>query len=188
MFTMVDGLARLVAPILPVTADELWRNLPGERDESVHLATFADLPGPVDPALVDRWERLLAVREAVNVEIEKLRKAKVVGKSLEAAVELKARGSLLDLLRRHVDDLPTLFIVSEVTVAEAGAGDIAAEGSAGGLAVYREAEGSGAAITVSRAGGVRCDRCWRYVPEVVHAAGREGVCGRCAQALDEVGL
>ncbi len=177
MFTIADGLTRLIAPILPVTADELWRHLPGTRDDSVHLATFPDPSALADPELASRWERLLEVREAVNVEIEKLRKAKVVGKSLEASVTLKARGPLLELLRRHLDDLPTLFIVSEVTLDEAAEGDDAT------LPV----------VTVRRVGGERCERCWRYVPEVGGPAvggheGREGLCGRCLQALNEAGL
>jgi isoleucyl-tRNA synthetase len=175
MFAIADGLARLIAPILPVTADELWRHLPGARDESVHLATFSETSSFQDPELSARWERLLAVREAVNVEIEKLRKAKTVGKSLEAAVELTASGELLGLLRRHLDDLPTLFIVSEVTITEARGGD-GREGAALPL------------INVRRAGGVRCDRCWRYVPSVNDATGREGLCERCEQALSEAGL
>ena len=171
LFTIVDGLARLIAPVLPVTADELWQHLPGARDASVHLASFPDVAALADGELLARWERLLAVREAVNVEIEKLRKAKVVGKSLEAAVELRAGGALLELLRSHLDDLPTLFIVSEVAVHEA-----AGEG---------QAEPAALTVTVTRAGGVRCDRCWRYVPAVSAEAGREGLCERCDQALSE---
>jgi isoleucyl-tRNA synthetase len=173
MFTIVDGLARLIAPILPVTADELWHHLPGSRDDSVHLATFSDPAGLRDPDVEARWQRLLAVRELVNVEIEKLRKAKVVGKSLEVSVGLRARGPLLDLLRRHLDDLPTLFIVSEVTLDEASIGE--------------EVEAA-PAVAVRRAGGERCDRCWRYVPAVGGHGGREGLCDRCRQALAEAGL
>ena len=172
MFTIVDGLARLIAPILPVTADELWRHLPGTREESAHLATFPDAAALQDAELVARWERLLAVREAVNVEIEKLRKAKTVGKSLEASVTLRARGPLLDLLRRHFEDLPTLFIVSEVTLQEASGDEDAA---------------AAPLIEVRRVAGERCDRCWRYVPAVSDREGREGLCGRCEQALSEAG-
>ncbi len=174
MFTIVDGLARLIAPILPVTADELWRHLPGrEGDDSVHLATFADPAGLRDADLEARWDRLLAVREAVNVEIEKLRKEKVVGKSLEASVALRARGPLFDLLKRSLDDLPMLFIVSEVTLAEA-------RGDEGADTVPL--------VEVRRVGGERCDRCWRYVPTVGGGEGRDGLCDRCRQALDEAGL
>jgi isoleucyl-tRNA synthetase len=179
LFIMADGLARLIAPILPMTADELWRHLPGTRDDSVHLAEFpSGLEALGNADLTARWQRLMLLRDAVNVEIERLRKAKVVGKSLEARVELRAAGDLAALLERHRDDLPTLFITSDVTLGGAPTG---AEDS-----LYRESETSVAAIVVSRAEGVRCDRCWRYVPAVSGGAERPGLCPRCEAALAEV--
>jgi isoleucyl-tRNA synthetase len=178
MFTIVDGLARLIAPILPFTSDELWRFLPGRREDSVHLALFpADPARLADEALVLRWERLLKLREAVNVELERLRQAKVVGKSLEARVSLRPRGELAALIERYRDVLPTLFIVSEVTVH----GDEAQAGAA----AYEESESSGAGITVGRAAGVRCDRCWRYVPRVSTGPTEAGLCERCESAVAE---
>ena len=178
LYIMADGLARLIAPILPMTADELWRYLPGTRDDSVHLADFpTGLDALLDAELTGRWQRLMQVRDAVNVEIERLRKGKVVGKSLEVRVELRAAGELAALLQRHRDDLPTLFITSEVVVSDAPGG--------GEGAVYRESETSFVTIVVSRAEGVRCDRCWRYVPEVGLAEARQGLCPRCEAALEE---
>jgi isoleucyl-tRNA synthetase len=178
MFTIVDGLARLVAPILPFTADELWRFIPGKREESVHLAVFpSNLDALADPALAERWERLLKLREAVNVELERLRQAKVVGKSLEARVVLHPRGELGDLVQRYRDALPTLFIVSEVGVEDTPAPDAAA--------VYRESDSSSVAIAVGRAEGVKCDRCWRYVPSVSEGPANAGLCDRCEQAVAE---
>jgi isoleucyl-tRNA synthetase len=182
LFAMADGLARLIAPVLPVTADELWQHLPGEREDSVHLAEFPkDAEGMVDPELIGRWERLRGVREAVNVEIEKLRKAKVVGKSLEVSVGLSAHGSLLELLRRHHSQLQTLFIVSHVDVNEASV-------ATGESALYEEDGDSFVRIRVGRAGGVRCDRCWRYVPSVSDRPDSPGLCDRCEQALAEARL
>ena len=64
MYRICDGLARLLAPILPVTADDLWRHMPGQRSESVHLETFASAEEAADPALVATWNRLLDVRES----------------------------------------------------------------------------------------------------------------------------
>jgi isoleucyl-tRNA synthetase len=178
LFTMADGLARLIAPILPVTADELWRFLPGTRDDSVHLAEFPPgLDALNDPALSGRWQRLMTLRDAVNIEIEKLRQSKVVGKSLEAKVSLQASGDLEALLQRYRDDLPTLFITSEVVV---GGSPVADEG-----AVYKESDESWTTIVVLRADGVRCDRCWRYVPTVSSDTARPGLCPRCEGVLAE---
>jgi isoleucyl-tRNA synthetase len=178
MFVMADGLARLMAPILPMTADELWGFLPGRRDDSVHLADFpSNLEAFADADLAARWQRLMALRDRVNVEIEALRKGKIVGKSEEAKVELRATGSLAELLRRNRDDLPTIFMTSDVVLG--GSPD------AGQGAVFTESDDSWATIVVSRAEGVRCDRCWRYVPAVSAEPALQGVCPRCEQALAE---
>jgi isoleucyl-tRNA synthetase len=181
MFRIADGLARLLAPVLPVLAEDFWRQLPGEREASVHLATFgADDGRAVDADLVERWQRLLKVRAAVNGELEKLRQAKTIGQSLEARVTLLGSGPLLDLLRRHQADLPMLFIVSETEVAAESDTQASQHGDA---AVWAESEDSVVRISVSKAAGTRCDRCWRYVPSVSSTPGREGICPRCEDAL-----
>ncbi len=166
MFVVVDGLARLLAPILSVTMDELWRGLPGAREASVHMALFPrDLDAYADPALVERWAGLGAVRDAVNIALEQKRQDKAIGGNLSAAVALTATGDELALLRRYEAFLPTLFGVSAVTLA--------------GVA------GDGRAVAVTRAEGVKCDRCWRVVPAVSTAPDRSGLCPRCVDALAE---
>jgi isoleucyl-tRNA synthetase len=181
MFAIADGLARLIAPVLPVLAEEFWSHLPGAREESVHLAEF---PKQVhlfrNEELESRWSRLLKLRAAVNAELETLRQSKAIGQSLEAVVHLRGAGPIADLIARHRDLLPGLFITSQVDDATdpPAAGQEPAEGS-----VYQEAEGSAVHIVAARAGGVKCDRCWRYVPAVSSDPGREGVCPRCEAAL-----
>ena len=183
MYLIADGLARLMAPILPVMADEVWLALPGPREASVHLAHFPEqLAHLADDELVARWERLLRVRDAVNVEIEKLRQQKIVGQPLGARVELRATGALFDLLDRHREDLPMIFIVSGVSLSRAKT--LAADPSVPRLL---ESDESGVEIAVARADGVKCERCWRYVAAVSSAPSREGVCPRCADALDAAG-
>jgi isoleucyl-tRNA synthetase len=180
MHIIADGLARLVAPILPVTADELWQHLPGHVDDSVHLADFpSNLAALTDTALEGRWARLMKLREAVNAELEKLRQAKVVGKSLEATVILRPTGAMTELLQRYRSDLPTLFITSDVVI------DTAADTGAVTGATYQDADGSTVGISVARADGTRCDRCWRYVPVVSSEAHHAGLCPRCEQAVTE---
>ena len=180
--TIVDGLTRLIAPILPITADELWRNLPDADADSVHLADFPSaVETLVDPELVDRWTRLLNLRDAVNGELEKLRQDKVVGTSLEAAVTLTADGELARLLETHRDDLPMLFITSAVTLATG-----APAGEAGEGAVYSEPAGT-ARIEVRRVDAARCPRCWRWVrpAEAARDEAETEVCDRCSDALSE---
>ena len=184
MYVLADGLARLLAPVLPVTADELWRHLPGGRAESVHLADFpADVEALRDRPLQERWRRLLGVRDAVNAEIERLRRQKVIGTSLEAGVTLRARGATAELLGRYEDLLPALFITSQVTVENDPhvALDDDGETRAG-----RWTEAGGAVtVDVAPAPGRKCPRCWRYVERLASEAGAPGVCGRCAEALLE---
>jgi isoleucyl-tRNA synthetase len=176
MYIMADGLTRLMAPILAFTADELWRFLPGQRDESVHIGVFpedAELDPMVDRDLIAQWERLLAVRERVLAEIEPLRKDKRIGSSLQARVVLTPAPADLEFLKRYEKQLPMLFIVSEVEVA-----DGAAKGAAG-------PEEGKPAIAIQTAKGVKCLRCWRYVPSVSKDPAWEGLCDRCQDALAE---
>ena len=176
MYIMADGLTRLLAPILSFTTDELWRYLPGTREESVHLALFpvkAELSALRDPELVERWARLMAIRGRVLAEIEPLRSSKQIGSSLQAKVILSADPVELRFLQQHAHHLPMLFIVSEVELRPANE------------AVTDEATGPG--VTIERAGGTKCERCWRYVtrcrasrPGLAYAS---AVRMRCRQAI-----
>ena len=184
IYTLTDGLTRLLAPILPVTTDDLWGFLPGAREDSVHLANLpADCEALVDRDLLARWERLLALRDAVNVELERLRQEKTVGTSLEAAVALRAAGTTADLVERYAAELPTLFITSAVSVSADPALPTAADAAAAAGAQFVEAGGA-AVIEARRAGGVKCGRCWRYVP-AVSDRDPAGLCIRCVDALSE---
>jgi isoleucyl-tRNA synthetase len=173
MYVMADGLTRLLAPILPVTADELWKNIPGRREESVHLAAFpadAEVQSLLDPELLDRWRRLMTLRERVLAEIEPLRKNKQIGSSLQAKVVLTATPAELVILESYARDLPMLFIVSEVELRPAPT-DVEAN---------EEAQPH---VTIERASGTRCERCWRYVPTVSSETATAGLCERCQEAL-----
>jgi isoleucyl-tRNA synthetase len=174
MCIIADGLTRLIAPILPVTADELWRHLPGRREDSVHLAVFptdAALAALIDDELVQRWTRLLSLRERVLAHIEPLRKSKDIGSSLQARVVLTASHDELAFLESHAAELPMLFIVSEVQLQAAAPGS--------------SPDDAGASITIERVGGTKCERCWRYVSSVSTDPTWAGLCERCHDALAE---
>jgi isoleucyl-tRNA synthetase len=181
MYHMADGLTRLIAPILSFTADELWRHLPGAREESVHMAVFptpAALDALADPELVDRWSRLITLRERVLAEIEPLRKDKRIGSSLQAKVVLSATVRELAFLEGYARDLPMLFIVSDVELRSLPARPEAAPAAAGGL----HEEGA-VGVTIERADGRKCERCWRYVGTVSTDPESAGLCERCRDAL-----
>ncbi|MBY0496252.1 MAG: isoleucine--tRNA ligase [Cyanobacteria bacterium] len=171
MFIIVEGLARLLAPVLSVTMDELWRMLPGPREESVHMALFPrDLDQWKDAALLERWSALVAVRDQVNLQLEEKRKDKTITANLSARVVLEAGGDAAKLLRQYEAFLPTLFGVSEVDL-ESQAPSPRPEG--------------GPQVVVERATGTKCERCWRYVPAVSAEPDRQGLCPRCVEALAE---
>ena len=171
MYIIADGLSTLLAPILAFTTDEIWRYLPGRRLDSVHLALFpeqAALEALLDTGLLHRWARLSALRERVLAEIEPLRKDKQIGSSLQARVVLSAHPRDLAFLDSYTAHLPMLFIVSEVV-----------------LQPSSDAAESTPQITIERVGGVKCERCWRYVPRVSTEPDCAGLCDRCQEALAE---
>jgi isoleucyl-tRNA synthetase len=176
LYVMADGLTRLLAPILSFTADELWRHIPGQREESVHMALFPtaeSLDAFDDQALVDRWDRLVALREQVLAHIEPMRKSKQIGSSLQAKVIVSATTHELPLLEQYAKQLPMLFIVSDVEIRP-----VPPDVEAPGEAMPR--------VTIERASGVKCERCWRIVSSVSTEPASAGLCDRCQDALAEM--
>ena len=185
IYLMTDGLTRLLAPLLPVTADELWQHLPGDRDDSVHLAEFPTGTSElIDHELLERWSRLRAIRDAVNVDLEHLRQEKTVGTSLEALVELRARGATATLLEQYRADLPMLLITSQVTLSSDSNLSTESDFVEADGTIWREPDGA-LQISVGRVDGVKCARCWRYVQTVSTETNVEGLCERCIGALQE---
>ncbi len=166
VYRIADGLTRLIAPVLPITCEELWRHLPGRREDSVHLALFpADVGQLLDAGLAEKWTRLIEVRDRVNVALETARRQKVIGNSVGASVRIRAGGAIGELLERHRPDLPMLFIVSDVQLERVPDDTLS--------------------VDVVKADGTKCPRCWRTVPELVQALEGE-VCGRCADAVAQI--
>ena len=108
------------------------------------------------------------VRDVVNAALEEKRKDKEIGNSLRARVTITVTGPVGALLERHRAELATLFIVSDL-VLHVGPTDAT----------------EGVKVDVEKAPGVKCDRCWRYVPSVRTEADWAGICDRCVEALAE---
>ncbi len=177
LWRIAEALTRLIAPILSFTADEVWAQLPvvDGREPSVHLALFPDLaqiiPGNESGILAD-WERLLTVRVAVLTKLEALRERKEIGKSLEAVVIIGNQAHLGGTeLERYLSALPELFNVSEVLFAQ-----LPVDGT------------ELSALDVRRSSNPKCERCWRYVPDVGQDASFPTVCLRCTEALKAIGF
>jgi isoleucyl-tRNA synthetase len=172
-----EALALLLAPIIPHTADELWEYLPETPGKlpSAHLATFPK----ADPAFDDRerdarWERLMAVRNEVLRDLERLRAAKEIGSGLEAAVSLGSDDpALLALLREDRELLTTLCIVSELEVQTA-----VPEGAARGVdlpALWVQAR---------KSSNAKCERCWNLRPTVGQSPAHPTLCERCVRVVE----
>jgi len=177
MFFIVDGLARLLAPILPFTTEEVWRNLPGQREPSVHLAVFpSDFVTWKNDALLDEWQALLTMRDKVNVELENERRAKAISSNLSARVDLEFDDNGFAFLNHYKDFLPTLFGVSDVRIGSQLS--VAGFAGEGGLPIQAPLT-----IRVQKADGVKCERCWRIVSSVRSEPNWAGICDRCVEAL-----
>jgi isoleucyl-tRNA synthetase len=177
IYKITDALARLTAPILSFTADEVWQSLPGAtaRASSVHLTLFPNAEGlaPVDQTsqLTAEWDQILQVRNEVLAKLEHLRAQKVIGKSLEAVVTLSTEASTSAAsLAKYAGSLPELFNVSEV--------DFGAQNA--------DTPMPQAAVVVERSQRTKCDRCWRYTNDVGGESNYPTVCLRCAEALDAI--
>jgi isoleucyl-tRNA synthetase len=179
MWRIVEAMTRLIAPILSFTAEEVWEHLPKVegRAESVHVALFPAVleivPGTVKDIEAD-WEKLLEAREAVMTQLEALRVSKDIGKGLDASIRVLAtEGSELGLiLSKYELALPEFFNVSQVTV----------------QMVASTPDAAALAVEVSVAGGAKCARCWRVVPDVGEDPRWPEVCARCAGALEAIGF
>ena len=169
IFEVVATLAKLIAPVLPFTADEVWGFLPGRKEESVHLAKFPTADAARrDVELEGRWERLLEVRRVASLELEKARQAGLIGKSLEAQVEIEPDTTATrEWLEKLGPGLERVLIVSQVRLLQVGDGELRAR--------------------VSHAGGRKCVRCWRWTEDVGADGGHAELCGRCAEVIGSMG-
>ena len=173
MYVILDALTRLIAPVLSFTAEEIWQHLPGEREESVHLAQFPRFETSLlDADLETRYEKILALRSDVSKALELARAEKRIGHSLDARVILAVpAGEWRQLLERYQDELATLFIVSQAERVETLTDGIAGE------------EVEGLRIRIEKAQGDKCERCWNYAVSVGSRQDHPTICDRCHTAL-----
>src|SRR5690348_16376551 len=109
-------MVRWLAPILSFTAEEIWRFMPGKRNESVFLNTWVSLPqGAAQRPSLD-WDVLLRVRSGVMRELEKLRNADAIGAPLDAEVDVYCAAPVLQVLEPLGEELRFAFITSAARV------------------------------------------------------------------------
>ncbi|NIE74185.1 isoleucine--tRNA ligase [Pantoea sp. Tr-811] len=176
LYHISEALVRWIAPILAFTADEIWQYLPGERNESVMLNGWyqglTELPQGTE---LDRayWDRVMAVKAAVNKELENQRTAKVIGGNLQAEVTLFAEEGLSADLNKLGDELRFVLITSAASVVPFA--------QAPAEAVATEVEGL--KLQVVKSGHVKCGRCWHFRADVGSHPEHPEICGRCVDNL-----
>jgi isoleucyl-tRNA synthetase len=162
-----------MAPVLSFTADEVWRYMPRQAEENVHLTQFPQLmPEQKDDGLVERWDQLMKVRADVSKALEQARVKKVIGHSLDAAVAIAAPPELREFLATYAGELKGIFIVSKVQLVESLAGEFYAGETVADLSVQ-----------VIAAPGEKCERCWCYDEEIGRDAEHPTICPKCLAAV-----
>jgi len=179
MFTILDAVVRLMAPILPFTADEIYNHMPwlGEKKHSIHLESMVTLNDEwEDKALSDKWEKIRDLRGEVTKALEEARTAKLIGHPLDAALEIKLPDNGYKQIVEGVgESLRDIFIVSSATIV--GTLDESA---------YQGKEIENLSINVSKATGEKCERCWRFDTTIGENVEHPTACERCATALEQI--
>ncbi|PIE70757.1 MAG: isoleucine--tRNA ligase [Deltaproteobacteria bacterium] len=177
LYDILDALVRIMAPMLPFTAEEVWGYMPAAegRPKSVHQAARAEADLTWEnPALETTWQDLINVRGEVTKALEAARVQKVIGHALDASVTLYPPEDLTGLLTQYAEMMPTLCIVSRVTVETTTP---APENA------FFSDEIEGLKICVEKAPGEKCERCWIYSTTVGASSDHPTVCERCREAL-----
>lgn len=172
IYKVLHVLTRLIAPILSFTSDEIWKFMPHKAGDDVRNVVLNDFPtvsGEVDNELIERWEKIHAIRDDVKKALELARTAKVIGASLEGAVTVFAEGEQYKFLKSVEDILATVLIVSSVELVEGNGGEHKGD--------------SGVGVTVTHAAGEKCERCWSFSETVGCDAEHPTLCERCRKIV-----
>ena len=183
MYRILDGLLRLMAPVLCFTAAEAWEHLHGlgdkdPLDRSVFFASFPEVDDiAVDAAFNERWTRLLTLRSAITRVLETARRDKLIGLSLDAEVVLQVNADWQAFLADNLEMVQELCIVSSLRLQAAGDEAL----------TFAGAEGlDGVAIAVGPAPGVKCERCWTFATSVGADTEHPTLCARCAGVVRQL--
>nr|WP_325301334.1 isoleucine--tRNA ligase [uncultured Dysosmobacter sp.] len=169
LFLILDTMTKLMAPILAFTCDEIWQVMPHRSGDDPRNVVFNDMNKPfaeyaLDEAAMARWDRLTAIRDAVNGALETARSEKKIGKALEARVTLTVSAEDAFVAQMPAEELADLLIVSQVEVTVGGE----------------------LAVSVEDAHGAKCERCWKESPDVGSDPTHPTLCPRCAAVMAKV--
>lgn len=162
LYKILVTLTKLYTPLIVHTAEEIWENIPGSKEELVHLSQWPQLETKEDKELNEKFKKLFSLRDEVNKKIEELRMQKEIGSSLDAELEVGFEdGKLLDEFK---NDLSEIFVVSKVTITS-------------------DATPNGMHIKVVKSDSAKCERCWMHSPSVSTSADHPTICKRCIETI-----
>jgi len=176
LYVILDGMTRLIAPILAFTSDEIWHAMPHSQEADARSVLLNDMPGDdarftLTGAEAERWEKLVSLRDAVNKALENARNAGVFKKAQDTEVTISVADSASAELLSGVD-LATLCIVSKVAVTTE-----AVEGE------HSEECLVPCTIAVKLSEAPKCVRCWNHDARVGENPDHPELCPRCAQVV-----
>ena len=178
LYKVLDSLTLLLTPILAFTCDEIWKEMKHDASKDVRSPLFNEIPSEkfieTDAAFIEKWDRIHEIRTDAQKALELARGEKIIGKPLEAKVTLYADGELKEFLESIKGALPEIFIVSAVEVAD-GEGEV--KGDVEGLS-----------LSVSKAEGEKCERCWKFTRNIGSNAAHPTLCADCAKTMELLNL
>ncbi|WP_028487184.1 isoleucine--tRNA ligase [Thiomicrorhabdus chilensis] len=180
LYHIVEALSCWIAPILSFTAEEIWREIPGERTQTVFVSTWYEGLSELDESAQMNsayWEQMMQVRSAVSKQLEQLRNDKVIKGSLTAEVTLYCENGLFDAINQLEDELRFVLITSDAAVKPlADKPDSAVESELAGLWIDAGATEK-----------PKCARCWHHRDEVGQIEAHPELCQRCVDNVEGEG-
>ena len=177
MYHIAEAMVRWLAPILSFTAEEIWRLLPGEREESVFLSCWYEIPGAAGPREHVDWPLLLKIREAVSRELERLRAEDKIRAGLDADVDIYCSKEVCERLSLVAAELRFVFITSDARIhnlADAPQAAVEVEDFPAGQLL----------LNIVPSDNDKCGRCWHRRPDVGSYDEHPELCGRCIENID----
>ena len=182
LYAILDGMLRLMSPILCFTAAEAWDALHGfsEKDplgdNSIYFAEFPSANKiECDDKMMEKWSKLIKVRSDITKALEIARREKVIGHPLEAEVLLKAEGELAEFLKSEWETVKEISIISELSDLHDDTPEIGVR--------FTSEDVPGFTIQVQPAPGEKCLRCWIRSTTVGDNAAHPEICSRCSDVL-----
>jgi len=182
LYEVLNGLLRLISPILCFTAEEAWNHLHSvEQKDSLDRGIFftnfpksRDIVG-CDEQMMEKWANLIKIRSEITKALEIARREKVIGHSLEAEVTVKADGDLVSFLENEWDTVKEISIISELS-------SLTESDREEGIS-FQSVEIEGFGVKINAASGGKCERCWIRSKTVGQNSEHPEICERCAEVV-----